>query len=85
MSSCISNTKINIIDSMDSLSSDNDVEKDDSDWIAELQGNRLLIVNQIDYYKLAPALQSALIIDREDDELIKNPFQNPTSSSKASE
>lgn len=70
---------------MDSLSSDEDVEKDDLDWRAELQANRLLIVNHVEYNKLSPALQSAMIIDREDDEKIKNPYHNPTSSSRASE
>ena len=67
---------------MGSIPSDD--SDDELDWANQLQANRLVIAKQVDYNKLAPALQSSLIFDREDDESIKNPYQNPTSATRAS-
>nr|XP_039267277.1 caspase recruitment domain-containing protein 11-like [Styela clava] len=68
---------------MCSLSSGDESDPEEIDWTKELQSNRLLIVKNVDYIKLAPALQGALIFDRDDNELISNHVLNPTTLSKA--
>lgn len=68
---------------MASFESDSENDEEIS-WHNQLQGSRLILVQYVEYMKLAPSLQSDFIFDREDHEMIRNPYNNPTSSAQAS-